>query len=185
MKPAALWLLLGLMMLEGSAATQQPSVSNSKIAGTAIIVLTHEFCTAEVRTGNSVVGHNVFRPGRLLCTSAEEAVRDSFERVIRMETAPKPEDAGGHLILIPHFADMEATTPLSSKRNVALLLEWNAIDPSGKILWVQTIEVDAKKHENSNKKIVEMAVQDLAAKSTEAIRGSQEIRRFVETSPAK
>lgn len=171
--------------MEGSAAAQQPSVSNSKIAGTAIIVLTHEFCTANVKTGNSLVGYEVFRPGLLLCASAEGAVRDSFERVIRMETAPKPEDAGGHLVMIPHFADMEATTPLSGKRNVALLLEWNAIDPSGKILWVQTIEVDAKKRETSNKKIIEVVVKDLAAKSTEAIRGSQEIRRFVETSPAK
>lgn len=182
MKPTALlWLLFGLLLLKGLAVAQQPPVSGSKIAGTAIIVLTREFCTQEVKMGNEV-----FRAGRLLCSSAEEAIRNSFERVIRMETPPKPEDAGGHIVLIPKYADMEATTPLfKNKRNMALLLEWSAIDPSGKILWVQTVEGDAQKKTGNvhqeTLKMAEMVVRDLVAKSAEAIKESQEIRHFVET----
>jgi hypothetical protein len=172
------------MTLEGSATAQQPLGPSGKIAGTAIVVLTHEFCTAEVRTGNSIVGHNIFRPGPELCARAEEAARNSFESVIRMETAPKPADTGGHLVLVPRFADMEAATHFIGG-DVALLLEWSAIDPSGKILWVQTIELDAKTNVKSNKKTVERLLQDMTTKSAEAIRGSQEIRRFVETLPAK
>ncbi|MGA2992480.1 MAG: hypothetical protein ABSD88_18585, partial [Candidatus Korobacteraceae bacterium] len=61
-----------------------------------------------------------------------------------METMPKPEDAGGHLILIPRIAGMEGTTRLIGKTNVALLLEWSAVDPSGKVFWVQTIEGEAQ-----------------------------------------
>jgi hypothetical protein len=183
-KSNALLILLGVMMLEGSAAAQQPSLSSGKIAATAIVVLTHEFCTVEVKRGNWGVGNEVFRPGLLICPSAEEAVRNSFERVIRMETAPKPEDAGGHLVLIPRYADMEATTTATTigKRNIALLLEWRAIEPSGKILWVQTVEGDARKATGLNhQKLLQMVARDLAAKSTEAIEKSQEIRQFLET----
>ncbi len=135
--------------------------------------------------GNSLVGRDVFRTGRLLCPSAEEVARDSFDRVIRMETLPRPEDTGGHLVLVPRFADMETTNPVIKKRNVALLLEWSAVDPSGKILWVQTIEGDVRKGDYSHQKIVEMVMHDLIVKSTEAIKQSQEIRQFVESSPGK
>jgi hypothetical protein len=104
MRANALKVLLGVMLLETSVAAQ------GKVVGTAIVVLTREFCTAEVvpctldlKKGVCVLGNEVFRPGRLVCPNAEEAVRKSFDRVIRMETPPKPEDAGGHLILMPRF----------------------------------------------------------------------------------
>ena len=182
MKLTAFWLLFGLLALKGFAASQEQTVSGTKIPSTVIIILTHEFCTAEVRIGNSLAGYEVLQPGRLLCPSAEEVARNSFERVIRMETAPRPQDAGGHLVLIPRFADMEATRPVIKKRNVALLLEWSAVDPSGKILWVQTVEGDAQKGGNSHQKMFELLMHDLVVKSTEAIKGSQEIRQFVERS---
>jgi hypothetical protein len=115
MKADALCVLFGIVIAQGSVAAQEPS--SGKIAGTAIVVLTHEFCTAEVipcaldlKKGICVLGNEVFRPGRLLCPSAEEAVRNSFERVIRMETAPRPEDAGGHIVLIPQFAHFGVTS---------------------------------------------------------------------------
>ena len=156
--------------------------------GTAIIVLTRELCTVGATTVSSRGGDEVFRPGRLICPAAEEAARNSFERVIRMESAPKPEDAGGHLVLIPRFADMEATAPLIRKRNMSLLLEWSAIDPSGKILWAQTVEGKAQRGgaAGPHQKIVEMVMRDLIAKSTDAIEESQEIRQFFEkTLPEK
>jgi hypothetical protein len=185
MKRITFWLFFGVMALEGLTAAQQASAAGGKMASTAIVVLTHEFCTSKVRTGNSVLGYDVFRPGRLLCPSAEEAVRNSFERVIRMETVPKPEDSGGHLVLVPKFADMEATKALVGKRNMTLLLEWSAIDPGGKIVWVQTVEGDARKKGASHEKIGEELMRDLVAKSTEAITGSQEVRRYIETHPGK
>jgi hypothetical protein len=175
--------LAGLVVLLSSAAAQQSSIPSSKLLGTAIVVLTHDFCTAEVKRGDEV-----FRPGRSICPAAEEAVRNSFESVIRMETAPKPGDAGGRLVLIPRYADMEATTTATTvgKRKIALLLEWSAFDPSGKILWVQTVEGDAGKAAGFNhQKLVEMVTRDLVAKSTDAIEKSQEIRQFVENVPSK
>jgi len=135
-----------------------------------------------------VVGKEVFRPGRLLCPRAEEAVRNVFDHVIRMETAPKPDETGGHLVLIPRYGDMEATTTATTlgKRRVALLVEWSAFDPGGKLLWVQTVEGYARASTGLNhQKIVEMVVQDLLDKSTDAIKTSREIRPFVENSAAK
>jgi hypothetical protein len=176
------------MMLEASVAAQQPSIPSGKIAATAIVVLTHEFCTVEVKRGDWVFGREVFRPGLLICPSAEEAVRNSFKSVIRMETPPKPEDAGGHLVLIPRYADLEATTTATAigKRNIALLLEWSAIEPSGKIVWVQTVEGDARKATGLNhQKLLQIVARDLVAKSTEAIEKSQEIRQFLETLAGK
>jgi hypothetical protein len=38
------------------------------------------------KRGNWVVGHEVFRPGRIICPSAEEAVRNSFEGGEQEET---------------------------------------------------------------------------------------------------
>ena len=179
MKSNALRVLAGLAVLVGSSPAQQPSISNAKLAGTAIVVLTHDFCTAEVKRGD-----DVFRPGRLICPAAEEAVRNSFEHVIRMETAPNPEDTGGHLVLVPRYSDMEVTTAttVAGKRKVGLLLEWSAFDPSGKILWVQTVEGDAGRTAGFNhQKLLEMMTHDLVAKSTEAIEKSREIRQFVDT----
>jgi hypothetical protein len=169
----------------GSAAAQQQSASGGKIAGTAIVVLTPEFCTVEGRKGNAILGPEIFRLGRMLCPSAEEAVGNSFERVIRVESAPKPEDAGGRLILIPHYTDMEATHPMKGKRRMALLLEWSATDPSGNVLWVQTVEGAADAGGANHQKLAEAVMRDLVAKSTKAIQESPEIRQFVERAAGK
>jgi hypothetical protein len=188
-KLTALWVLFGMMMLESSAGAQQPSALGGKMTATAIVVLTREFCTV---TANKRIFPMPFVPrneafvlGRLLCPAAEEAARSSFGRVIRMETAPKPQDAGGHLVLIPRYVDMEATDAPTTiqKRKMALLVEWTATDPSGKVLWVQTVEGDARKAAGFNhRKLLETAVGDVGEKSTEAIEKSQEIRHFLEAS---
>ena len=92
------------------------------------------------------------------------------------------------LVLIPRYGDMEATTTATTlgKRRVALLVEWSAFDPGGKLLWVQTVEGYARASTGLNhQKIVEMVVQDLLDKSTDAIKTSREIRPFVENSAAK
>jgi len=197
MKRKALWALFGVVMLEVSAGAQQSSMPGGQMAATAVIVLTQEFCTVEVKRGVWAFGGEVFQAGRLLCPAAEEAARNSFQRVIRMETAPKPEDAGGHLILIPRYVDMEATTTATlvgtvtqiEKRKMALLVEWTATDPSGKILWAQTVEGDARKGTGvkniSHRKLLENATRDLVANSTEAMEKSQEIQQFVKTPAGK
>jgi hypothetical protein len=86
-------------------------------------------------------------------------------------------------VLIPRYADMEATTTVTTleKRKLALLIEWRAINPSGKVLWAQTVEAEARKTTGLNhQKLVEMVARDLVAKSTAAIMQSPEIRMFVE-----
>ncbi len=66
---------------------------------------------------------------------------------------------------------------------MALLVEWTATDPRGKVLWVQTVEGDARKAAGfNNRKLLETAVGDVGEKSTEAIEKSQEIRHFLEAS---
>jgi hypothetical protein len=183
-RPASLWLALGLVALARvPLMARQPSAA--KIPGTAIIVLTREFCLSEVRLGNSLVGKQTYRPGQLLCASAESIARGSFENVIRMETDPKPEEAGNNLILIPRFADMDATFPVASRRTVAILLDWEVKDPKGRVLWAQTVEGDAQQGGISHRKVIEMVMHDLVVKSSEAIRGSSEIRRYVETTHRK
>lgn len=84
-----MWALFGLVISQGLAGGQE-TLPSGKIPGAAIVVLSHDFCTAEV---NDAANGETFRPGHLLCDAAEEAVRKSFERVIRMEARPKPEDA--------------------------------------------------------------------------------------------
>jgi hypothetical protein len=116
MRHTALWVLFGMIVLKGSAGAQQPPAPGGKMTATAIAVLTQPFCTVTVnkrtlfRFAGTMEKNEFFELGRLLCPAVEEAVRKSFERVIRMETAPKPEDAGGHLVLIPRYIDMEATS---------------------------------------------------------------------------
>lgn len=174
MKSLTPWFLFGVITLAGTVGAQPPAAPGGKMAATAIVVLTPIFCTVEV-TQRAVGQVEVFEAGPSLCSVAEEAVRNSFERVIRMETPPAQQDAGSHLILIPRYVEMVATdTPMGANgartlpsilenRSLALLVEWTAKDPSGKILWVQAIEGDATKaHGFNHRKILEMATRDVA-----------------------
>lgn len=186
-----LLLVLGIIQVEGSVTAQEPPITNSsgsKIAATVILVLTQEFCTTRP-LGLAV--------GRLICPGAEEAVRNSFAKVIRMETAPKPGETDGRVVLVPKFADMESAytktflynftgvVPLA-KHHFLILVEWNAIDPRGRVFWTQIAAGYARKTAGLNDQVLkERAVRDLTANSTAAIEKSREIRQLLGLSTDK
>jgi len=84
------------------------------------------------------------------------------------------------LILIPRFTDVEATHTIVKNRKMALLLDWSATEPGGRVLWVQTVEGTAVGKNGAHQSLAEAVAQDLVANSTEAMKKSQEIRHFIE-----
>lgn len=155
----------------------------------AVLVLTPGQCSEESKKGNWVSGKEKYRMGELLCPAAESAVQQAFEKYTRVEALPAKGTTPGKVILTPKFTDLEATKTVkaSSKRKMVLLVEWTAMDESGKVFWVQTVEGSAEEKSGNaftagshRRKMIESVKQDLTDKSVQAMRQSPEFQKLVQ-----
>jgi hypothetical protein len=156
-----------------------------KIALSAALVLTPDFCATVKRIGKALMNQEKFAVGKEACKQLEPALAGVFTNLTRVEDPAQAGDA--QVILEPKFADIGATQKAFafSDRELVLEVEWTARDQSGKVLWLETLQGSAKRHigntftHGSNMKhIVENAVQNLAEQSVSKMAASPQLQRF-------
>ena len=164
-----------------SASTQAPSPSPpQKLSLTAALVLTPEFCATVNKKGAEK-----FAVGKAACDELEPVLKGIFTSLTRVDDSSNAGDA--QVVLEPKFSDVGATQRgfAFSSRELVVLLEWTARDPSGKVLWLDTAQGSAKRHQGnafthgSNvKHIVKDAVQDAAEQSAAKMSSSPQLLKF-------
>ncbi len=155
-----------------SGGQQAPAPAQPRtLALTAAIVLTPEFCASVKEKG-----HEKFAVGKSACAQLEPILKPVFQRLLSTDDPAKSGNA--QIVLEPKFSDIGATQRAFafSDRELVVLVEWTVRDQSGKVLWLDTVEGHAKRH-NGNlytyrsnlKHIVEDSVKDMAEQSAAKI----------------
>lgn len=178
----ALWCSL-LLTLSVMAQNQTPPAPQ-KLALTAALVLTPEFCA----TVNKM-GHDKFPVGKTACTELEPVLKGIFTSLTRVDDSSKAGDA--QVVLEPKFADL-ATHHGFSSRELVVLVEWTVRDQSGKAVWIESVQGSAKRRLGTGfgtygknlKHIVEDSVQDMAEQSAAKMSSSPQLLK-VSTQPVK
>jgi hypothetical protein len=175
-----------LLVVSVTARNQTPQAL-PKLALTAALVLTPEFCATVNKKGHEAFlgGSEKFAVGKTACNELEPALNGVFTSLTRVDDSSK---AGGvQLVLEPRFADVGATQRAFafSKRELVVLVEWTARDQSGKIVWLDTAQGSAKRHignaftYGSNlKHIVEDSVRDMAEQSAAKMSSSPQLLKL-------
>lgn len=181
---------LGPSRLEGQdakAPAAQPVPLN------AALVLTPEFCATKSKKGTWGINEETFPVGKVACEELAPIVKAAFTSMKRVDDATTAGNV--QLVLTPKFVDIGATqkTFAFSNRELTVVMEWTARDPSGKTVWIETIEGTAKHHmgnaftHGSNvKHIVEDSVKDVGEQAVVKLEASPEISKLaVGTKPAQ
>jgi len=151
-----------------------------KLSLTAALVLTPEFCA----TVNKKRGEK-FQVGKAACAELEPALKGIFTSLTRVDDSSKAGDA--QVVLEPKFADVGATQKgfAFSNRELVVVVEWTVRDQSGKAIWIETIQGEAKRHmgnaftHGSNlKHIVEDSARDMAEQSAAKMSSSPELQKL-------
>ena len=128
------------------STTAKPQIT--RLGLRAALILTTEFCATEFKSkgGWATKEHATFEVGKAACLELEPALTPAFTSVTRVTNTPTPQDA--QVILIPKIVDVNATTAMGafSNREMVVIIEWTVQDPSGKTLWIGTVQGSAKHH---------------------------------------
>ncbi|MGA2905237.1 MAG: hypothetical protein ABSD98_15520 [Candidatus Korobacteraceae bacterium] len=158
---------------------RQPAAPK-KLSLTAALVLTPEFC-ATVNKKKS----EKFPVGKAACAELEAALKPIFISLTKVDDSSKAGDA--QVVLEPKFADVAATQAAIafSNRELVVQVEWTVRDQSGKAIWIETVQGEAKRHignmytHGSNlKHIVQESVQDMAEQSAAKMSSSPELLKL-------
>ena len=159
----------------------------------AALVLTPEFCATKSKKGTWMINQETFPVGKVACQELEPIIKTAFTSLKRVEDSSAA--GSSQLVLTPRFVDIGATQKALafSNRELTVVIEWTARDPSGKTIWIETIEGSAKRHmgnaftHGSNvKRIVEGSVKDAAEQAVAKLEASPEISKLaVGTKPAQ
>jgi hypothetical protein len=157
-----------------------PAVAQSampKLKLNAELVLTADFCTSELKRGNWGGYKEKFSIGEKLCPLLESELPSLFASMKKSDHVPAPNATDADVVLVPKVGDIGATA--GRKRELVVVVEWTALDRSGKTLWVQTIQAtgqgkagSAFSHGKNMRLLSDDAVKDALAKSEEAIRSA-------------
>jgi len=179
-------LLLPALFL--TAQGQAQSSADNKLALKASLVLTPEFCATTIQQGGFFTGKEKFEVGKAACAELEPALQGAFTRLTRVAAPPPPE--AGAVVLLPKFDEAAATRRTGvtifnkPKKDLLVVLEWTITDPSGKTVWLQTVQGTAETKGRPNgtlsKKamtlLVEAAVKNAADQSATQMASAQELR---------
>jgi hypothetical protein len=173
----------GLLLLASSPLPAQapPQPEPPKLKLNAELVLTTDFCTAQLKRGNGwTTMKETFPIGSQLCPLLESQLPSLFTSMKKSTQVPTPNTSDADVVLVPKIGDIGAT--LSRKRELVIELEWTALDRAGKTLWVQTIQATGEtKFGNTftrgknSRAMDNAAVQDALAKSEAAIRSAPQL----------
>lgn len=185
-------LLSCLVLLPGClSATQAPAsaapATDAKLSLNAVLVLTPDFCATEFKQGSVwTTGRETFSVGKMACADLEPALKSAFASLTVSSTLPTAGDA--QIVLIPKFADTDATTSTFafSNREMDVLLEWTVKNAAGKTIWLQTVQGSSKHHMGNMfthghdvKLIVRDSVEDVAEQSAAKMDEAAELRKLV------
>ena len=175
--------LCGLVLVAPCLSAEKktaPKTAPQKLSLTAALVLTPEFC-ATVNKKKS----EKFQVGKAACDELEPALRGIFTSLTRVDDSSKAGDA--QVVLEPKFADVAATEKsfAFSNRDLVVVVDWTVRDQSGKAIWVETIQGEAKRHQGnaftygSNlKHIVQESVEDMAEQSAAKMSSSPQLLKL-------
>jgi hypothetical protein len=167
--------LLGLALIFAFGLTTpmpaQPVTPKLKLD--AELVLTTEFCSAELKSGNGFsTVKDRYQIGEKLCPLLKSE-----------DSVPAPNATNSGVILIPKMGDIGATR--GNKRELVVVVEWTALDRAGKTLWVQTIEAtvqgkagSAYTHGKHVKAMTLEAANAVLAKSEDAIGAAPQLLKL-------
>jgi hypothetical protein len=176
----ALCCLLVLTLFAIAEEKTRTATPTQKLSLTAALVLTPEFC-ATVNKKKS----ERFPVGKTACAELEPALKGIFTTLTRVDDSSKAGDA--QLVLEPKFADVAATEAAIafSNRELVVQVEWTVRDQSGKSVWIETVQGEAKRHVGnaftygSNlKHIVQESVEDMAQQSAAKMSSSPELLKL-------
>lgn len=150
------------------------------------LILTPEFCASRIAHGMAEDEKVGIEIGKVACVELEPALRDVFTSITPISD---PKNSGDvQLILTPKFVDagelMEGLTSFSNYE-LDIFLQWTATDPSGKTIWLDTVQGSARHHignlftARKNRRLnISDAVKDTAVKSASKMLASVELRKF-------
>ncbi len=175
------------------AQTPLAAAAGSSLPLNAVLVLTPEFCKTVSRQGSMwTTGRESFKVGQMACTDLEPALKPAF-RSLTVATAP-PTSGGAQVVLVPKFAGTHATRTAFAfaNRELDVMLEWRAMDSTGKTVWLQTVRGSSKHHMGNMfthghdvKLVVRDSVKAVAEQSATKMKAAAELRKLAsaETSP--
>jgi hypothetical protein len=172
---------LALIFAFGLSAPMAAQPVTPKLKLDAELVLTPEFCSAELKSGNGFsTVKDRYQIGEKLCPLLEAELPSLFTSLRRSEGVPAPNATSAGVILVPKMGDIGATR--GNKRELVVVVEWTALDRTGKTLWVQTIEAtvqgkagSAYTHGKHLKAMTVEAANAVLAKSEDAIRSAPQL----------
>jgi hypothetical protein len=166
-------------------AQQAAPAAPNKLALTAALVLTPEFCATVKKVGSALVNQEKFDVGKEACKQLEPGLATVFTELKRV--ADSSETAGAQVVIEPKFADVGATQKAFafSKRELVVVVEWTIRDRDGKVLWLETIDGSAKRnignaftHGKNMKHIVEDAVQNVTEESAAKMISATQLQKY-------
>jgi len=162
------------------ALAQSTPAAGQKLSLTASLVLTPEFCATVSKQGSEK-----FQIGKASCKVLGPTLQDAFSSVTQVDDGSKTGDA--QVVLEPRFANTSTTHKnfAFSSRELVVGVEWTVRDPSGKIIWLGTVQGTAKRHvgnaftyAHNAKKILELSAQNMADESAATMSSAPELQKL-------
>lgn len=172
-------ILLSSMSVCPALAQSAPGALN-KLALSAALVLTPEFCATVSKQGSEK-----FQIGKASCKVLQPTLQGAFSSITQVDDGSKT--SGAQVVLEPRFTDTSTTHKAFafSSRELVISVEWTVRDPSGKIVWLGTVQGIAKRHmgnvftaAHNEKKILELSVQDMANESASTMASAPELLKL-------
>jgi hypothetical protein len=162
------------------ARAQNSPAAAHKLSLTASLVLTPEFCATVSKQGSEK-----FQIGKASCKVLATTLQNAFSSITQVDDGSKTGDA--QVVLEPRFADTSTTHKnfAFSSRELVVGVEWTVRDPSGKMIWIGTVQGTAKRHvgnaftyAHNAKKILELSAQNMADESATTISSAPELLKL-------
>jgi hypothetical protein len=152
----------------------------------AALILTPEFCatTFKKRIYRQM---QTFEVGKDACAELEPALKAVFPDLSRLMTAPQSGEV--QIVLLPRIIDAHPTSPaaFTGRTQMVVLLEWTAMDASGKPVWIETLQGTAEVRQHYGfsgitlpdafRRGLEQAVEDVAKQSAAKMSSAPEFRK--------
>jgi hypothetical protein len=176
--------VIGLLLLVSSGVSPLAVAQSvpAKLKLNAELVLSPEFCSSEFKRGNGWTAAKERYPvGAKLCPVLEAELPALFLSMKKSEQVPAPNATNADVILVPKIQDISATM-----KELVVEVEWTALDRAGKTLWVQAIQASGTGKVRGlgtgklQRKHNEAAIDEVIAKSKDAISSSPELLKLVQ-----
>jgi hypothetical protein len=178
-------ILLSFLSALPALPQSSPAIAH-KLPLTASLVLTPEFCATVSKQGSEK-----FQIGKASCKVLGPTLQNAFSSVTQVDDGSKTGSA--QVVLEPRFADTTTNHRVFafSSRELVLDVEWTVRDPSGKIIWIGTVQGTAKRHmgnaftyKHNATKILELSAQNMADESAATISDAPELQKL-DAAPVK